>query len=225
MDCRDIANKIWLYVEGDLTPRKQSLVARHVASCPECAALVEAATNSQQWLRSNEPGPFDDAVLDQVRRGARQKIAELRTNRFQYLIEFARLNWKPLIIACPVTLLICWLALHLVLDTSREPRQLVQALESDGSGRGGVRHNVGPSIDVTKPPSVRYAGVTHLRRRIARHAHGGPPAKLADPGELIANGETSRPPLRIEIQTQDPDIRIIWFASPGDGSAPFGPDK
>jgi hypothetical protein len=225
MDCRDIANKIWLYVEGDLTARKQSLVTRHIASCPDCAALVEAATNSQQWLRSNEPEPFNDAVLDHVRRGARQKIAELRTSRFRYLIEFARLNWKPLIIACPVTLLICWLALHLVLDTRPDPRQPGQALESDGPRPGGVRHDVGPSPDVTKPPSVRYADVTHQRRRITRHVHAAPPANLANFGELVASSDMHRPPLRIEIQTQDPDIRIIWFASPGDDSAPFGPDK
>src|SRR5215469_2391672 len=225
MDCRDIENKIWLYVEGDLTPRKQSLVTRHIASCPECAALVETATNSQQWLRSNEREPFDDAVLDQVRRGARQKIAELRTSRFQHLIEFARLNWKPLIIACPVTLLICWLALHLVLDTRPDPRQQGQALESDGSGRGRVGHDVGPSTDVTKPPGVRYSDVAHHRRRISRPVHAVPPASLANSGELVASSDMHRPPLRIEIQTQDPDIRIIWFASPGDDSAPLGPGK
>jgi len=225
MDCKNIANKIWLYVEGDLTPRKQRLVTRHIASCPECDGLVEEARNSQKWLRSSEPEPFDDAALELVRRGARRKIAELRISRFRYLIEFARLNWKPLIIACPVTLLICWLAVHLVLDTRPDPRQPGQALESDAPRPDGVPHDVGPSPDVTKPPSVRYADVTHHRRRITRHVHAAPPANFANSGELVASSDMHRPPLRIEIQTQDPDIRIIWFASPGDGSAPIAPDK
>src|SRR5262245_46302643 len=144
MDCKYVADKVWLYVEGDLQPRKQQIVARHIASCRDCAGLVEEAAKSQEWLKSREPERFDDAALDGIRTGARQKIAELAIRRFKPLGVFDRLDWKPLIIACPVVLLIFLIALHLALETAQN-RQPVQTLRSDGLESRQVPNNIADS--------------------------------------------------------------------------------
>jgi len=225
MDCKYITDKVWLYVEGDLQPTKQQMVTRHIASCRQCAGLVDEVIKSQQWLKSREAERFDDAALDSVRSGARQRIAELQGGRFRSLGMFGRLNWKPLIIACPILVLMCCFAAYWILDTRRissVPRSIARndGYSQDKHENGAVR----PDIGVRGAAKVPVE--SHHKRRISRRTRPAPPGNSRVQDNLMANDETYQwPPLRIEIQTEDPNVRIIWFASPGDAPVPSGPDK
>jgi len=221
MDCKYVENKVWLYVEGDLKANKLQALARHIASCGGCARLVQDARDSQEWLRSCEPEHIDDALLDSVREGVRLKIADLERSRFQFVRVFAELNWKPLIIACPVIVLVLLVALHFSLLPKPNPQHQILVVESNRSMPGMVpveTHN--QPEDVAAPHRAR---ARHQRHAIKRNQ--AQPLRLKDERDLVAADQSYKAPLRIEIQTQDPNVRIIWFASPGDGSAPFGPDK
>jgi hypothetical protein len=223
MNCKYIASSVWLYVEGDLKPRRQQLVARHIASCRKCAAVVREVTDSQQWLKSRESERFDDAVLDSVRRGARQKIAAMGGARFRRLAVFSRINWKPLILACPVILLMCWFTAHWVLDKKRTPASVhvedgggyaVDKVKDTDIGRGSAGGN---------GFGERTPG---RRKRRPMRPVSPEPSRLDSRDQLLATGGTRQPPpLRIEIQTEDPNVRIIWFASPGDGTVLSGPER
>jgi hypothetical protein len=224
MDCKYIASSVWLYVEGDLKPRPQQLVRRHIASCRNCAAVVREVTDSQQWLKSRETERFDDAVLDSVRRGARLKIAAMGGARFKGLAVFSRINWKPLILACPVILLMCWSTTHWVLERKRNSPARVQVADADG-------HTV-DSVPNTKTARGTAAGKDFSERTPGRRNRkplrrvAPEPSRPDSRDQVLAAGETRQPrPLRIEIQTEDPNVRIIWFASPGDGTVLSGPDR
>jgi hypothetical protein len=224
MDCKHIANKVWLYVEGDLKPREQQRVARHIASCRQCTGLVREVTDSQLWLKSSETERFEDVVLDNVRRGARQKIVEMGDARFGWLGFFARVNWKPLILAVPVIVLMCWLAVHWLSDKKRNSTAPGQVAESGSY----LPNNTQDKPDISDPAagtgsSYRMPG--HHKRRAGRLT-GLEHSKSETRNQLAAIRETSQPaPLRIEIQTEDPNVRIIWFTSPGDGAVLSGPDR
>src|SRR5262249_52793664 len=226
MDCKYITDKVWLYVEGDLQPSKQQMITRHIASCRQCAGLVDEAINSQQWLKPRESERFDDAALDSVRRGARQKIAELQGGRFKSLGGFERLNWKPLIIACPVLVLMCCFAAYWILDTRRNnaaPRSIARI---DGYSQNKDENGADVRPDIGVGGAARDPVASHHERRIRRRTRHRPPGNSRVKDNLMANGETHQgPPLMIEIQTEDPDVRIIWFTSPGDAPVPSGPDK
>jgi hypothetical protein len=73
--------------------------------------------------------------------------------------------------------------------------------------------------------NLKDKDVVQHRRRVKKRVEQARPAEAEDAAMLAASGESYAAPLRIEIQTEAPNVRIIWFASPGDGSVPMGPDK
>lgn len=226
MDCKYVADKVWLYVEGDLQPNKQQIVTRHIASCCRCAGLVDDVTNSQQWLKSREPERFDDAALDSIRSGARQKIAELAGGHFKSLGVFDRLNWKPLIIACPALLLMCWYGAHWILETRRNSSGADPVARNDGYMQKLDEHRTAVQPDNGVAAKVNDPVARIHKRRVIRRIRPARPVDLPDKHNLMAKDETYKvPPLRIEIQTEDPNIRIIWFASLGDAPVSTGPDQ
>ena len=222
MDCKYIENKVWLYVEGDLDHRKHEAATQHIRCCQQCAGLVEEARSSQEWLRSCKPGRFDEAFMDSVRRGARQRIAEQKSSRLEFAAMFSRVNWKPLIIACPVLLLICWVGFHRVIRTRSNSPNSTPVAVNDGSAPkhvGNKPDRLTENIVLVKDRSIKH------HKRIPKRVEPAPGVSVGARGEILASVETYQPPMRIEIQTADPNVRIIWFASPGDGPVPFGPEK
>jgi hypothetical protein len=220
MDCKYVEERVWLYVEGDLGPKQQQAVAQHAVSCPRCARSVEEAASSQEWLRSSEPAAFDENFMATVRMGARNRIAELKGSRLRSVGMFARLNWKPLIIACPSLLLVCWFVVHWAIDGrlnqgGNDPLTMSGVLTRK---EGMKPADAGPLIG----EGLKDKDAVQHKRRIKKRVEQTPAAESEDASMLPASGE---PPLRIEIQTDDPNVRIIWFASPGDGSIPTGSDK
>src|SRR5262249_30638747 len=160
--------------------------------------------NSQQWLKSREPERFDDAALDSVRRGARQKIAELQGGRFRSLGMFRPLNWKPLIIACPIFLLMCWSAAHWILDTRRDSSGPGSVARIDGDMQKEDENRTDARPDNAVGVRAKDPGERPHRRRSARRIRPAHSSDLRDQDSLQARGETYQvPPLRIEIQTED----------------------
>jgi hypothetical protein len=222
MECRYVKERVWLYVEGDLKQKAQQAVTRHVASCRNCAGLVAEARESQAWLRSSEPAPFDEAFMASVRKGARERIGTCQASRFQYAAMWVRVNLRPLVLACPSLLLVCWLAVHWVTEGRRN---------YGGAGLGTtadvVARKEGEKITVAAPlvgGSVKQSVIGQHRRRVKQRVKQVPQDKIEDV-PTQATIDASALPLRIEIQTEDPNVRIIWFAFPGDGSVSTGPDK
>jgi len=46
MSCRDTIHLICMYLEGKLSLSVQSEIERHLASCPDCRLVLEAATTT-----------------------------------------------------------------------------------------------------------------------------------------------------------------------------------
>ena len=46
MSCRDTIHLICMYLEGKLSPAVQIEIERHLAACPDCRLVLEAATTT-----------------------------------------------------------------------------------------------------------------------------------------------------------------------------------
>jgi Putative zinc-finger len=220
-----------LYVEGDLGERGASGVRAHLQTCAACRALVAEYEASQAWLRAAAPPDFDDAFVDTMRAGLMRELAASETA--PPFAERLR-DWllpRRLALAT-AALLVIFITVTLFIYRSRSQVSL--------QGEQAVEHPPAPPVlnhvDKSEPASVNARPVNQSKRRTPRRAalliakHSRRDNKRAAPPQdhLIAKHPLDALPampmdgsdaatasaemLRIEIQTADPNIRIIWFA-------------
>ena len=67
--CRETAARLSDYLEGDLGARTHRRIARHLARCKHCQALLASVTSTLEQLRSLgsiEPGSAEPATVRAV---------------------------------------------------------------------------------------------------------------------------------------------------------------
>jgi hypothetical protein len=160
------------------------------------------------WLRSAEVPEFDDETLLQLRHAIRRKV----DNQKQEIDHWAwlRICLRPAALATAAVLLAAALAFFL---WSRKPSEL-------------ARHEVPPPVvNVEKHPVVEHGGDVatantqpHRRNQwVGRRVAKTPRIEQRVVERQIVQAlpaEThpvDSPMVRLEIQTADPNIRIIWL--------------
>jgi hypothetical protein len=241
MNCTRVEKLLPLYVEGDLDAGRGDEVRQHLDACAPCRALAAGYEESQSWLRSHTPPDFDEAFFTDLRGAVRQKIARQQSQPafFQWIA--ARWRWQPALVAVgALLLLISGLAVYLRSGDEKvaQPRdQIAVAQPSDTKGSASPQPEQpgGSGAGATVDPQPRDKA-SQPRRGIWRESL--PDSKPNVEREALAQSlrpdttnvaesksaaapETAARPamLRIEIQTADPKIRIIWFA-PKEASPP-----
>lgn len=107
MNCRDIQNRISMYVDRETSPEENRLIRAHVYACPECQAelqAVEAVKSSLRGLSHCEPpAGMEDRLLAAVAQQAETQkparrfapfalVAATFTVAFMGWLAFARLH-------------------------------------------------------------------------------------------------------------------------------------
>jgi hypothetical protein len=181
-----VLDQLPLWVEGDLSAADLAEVEGHLAECPTCHAAAERLRLSQAWLREALAPPFaasDEGALH------RAVMAQIRVETTAKPIRRLAIR-RGLLAACAASLLIATFIWR------REPKGPVQL-----SGLG-----VPPApMTVTPQPDARS---NHAPHEAPRPAHPSPRMALA----RKAGSPPPAEPARIEFQTADPNIRIIWLA-------------
>jgi hypothetical protein len=239
LDCKRVEEWMPLYVEGDLDDPQASQVRAHTQTCEACGRLMADYESSQAWLRAEATPVFDDAFVDTVRAGVMREITAMRTRRpfGERLRDWIAPRRFALVTA---TLMLIFIALALFMYLSR-PRVNHQneltagqktappVPERNESETAVVPDNVnsqpkrqtsprrGPSLAKRAQRNSRRIEATH-DNALAQAQTVAPPVAPIDLGNTAAASEER---LRIEIQTADPNIRIIWFApKPTETDAP-----
>jgi anti-sigma factor RsiW len=234
MNCRRVQKLIPLQAESDLPSGLANRVASHLEWCGRCNRLADEYNESQGWLRSYTPPEFDEATLDDLKRGVMKRVAE--SNAGPSLLASLKQQWsrRP-ILALSAGLLIVFgmVAVYRyqarvkvnfnviaedVKQTTRgniEPTPAIGAGEAPGATLKGPR----PGRTSLRNVKARNRNQTMASQAIARQLGSqttGIAEPIAAPAEqtraLPDNANGSQDMLRIEIQTGDPSIRIIWFA-------------
>lgn len=182
---RHVLDQLPLWIEGDLDPTEQVAVDTHLDQCPDCREAAEQLRASQSWLRETMTSPFDASDQERLRRKVMDQVrAEIVPKPVR------RLAVRPgLLVACAATLLIATF-------TWRHAQPMIPPPPS-------TQPTVVTPLPTFPQPLPAQAQTDPLR--MAR-AHTPPHARREAPS--LPQEE----PARIEIQTSNPNIRIIWLA-------------
>jgi hypothetical protein len=236
MNCRRVGKLIPLYVEGDLASEAADRLAAHLEWCGRCNFLADEYKESQSWLRSSEAPLFDEATLNGLKAGVLRRIAEsnAKPSFLASLIQqWGRRQSLALSAAMLIIVGVVVFYIHRVStnvkqvaieavkqppdeknQTPNEPRPAPNPETAPGAGLSGRRNR-----QVQAKNRMRTESAIVIKQNIAppvlsqantKEHPEDPAAKSSDPFTGLA--DDSRDMLRIEIQTSDPNIRIIWFA-------------
>ncbi|HET6669720.1 MAG TPA: zf-HC2 domain-containing protein [Pyrinomonadaceae bacterium] len=237
MNCKHVEELVPLYVGRDLEEKRARLVKSHVQSCAECARLAEEYREAQRLLQLFEPPPFGEAVYAGIRQRVLREIArESSAPALPQLVERLfrpRTRWA---VATALLLVVSVVAFYFIAER-RGGRQQVADRNSAAERTGPAERQSAPlrggESPVPLPSSGEHGDRTYqAQQRKSRGAAAGRPRTVAtrdarsmtaaasrvskDPAEpdAVAAGHPVIPdkPIRVEMQTKDPNIRIIWIA-------------
>jgi hypothetical protein len=230
-----------LYVEGDLGEHSASDVRAHLQACIACRARTAEYAASQAWLRASAPPDFDAAFVDTIRAGVMRELAASEAT--PPFVERLKMWLAPRRLAAATTaLIVIFIALALFIYSSRSRVDQQDKGMANGKPAPSVENDPNnqkaPPRDQPKPVQQSKQQAAHRRAPLlAVHPHRDVQRARAPQANFVAqqslnaisavpvdgnNAATySKEKLRIEFQTADPNIRIIWFApKPTDSEAP-----
>ena len=236
MNCRRVEKLIPLYVEGDLARGTADRLTSHLDWCGRCNWLADEYIESQGWLRTSEPPEFDEAFLDNLKAGVLSRIEE--TSARPSLLASLMQQWsRRQVLALSAVLLIIFGALvfYIYQVRTRANPSVLEAVEpppndetiKPNEPRLATNPGRADGVGLRKPLHGKSHANTKSRGgnpTIAEHRFEQPfmsqthrlkdsATASAEPAVLLpSSGDDSPEMLRIEIQTSDPNIRIIWFA-------------
>jgi len=233
MNCRRIEQLLPLYVGGDLKSSLATRIASHLEWCGRCNWLADDFRESQSWIRSYESPVFDEAFVGDLKHRALEGVAETRSRASVLTSWIGQWNRRQVLALAATCFVVAgMLALYFYqsriklnsnivsrlsnpeasVETTERPRPVTKAAPGAGfkAGQGLVRrrHSFKPrTADIE-------IGSSHLEP-----ARQGPVEEVPANANAIEQMDNSsdvpadsRDMLRIEIQTSDPNIRIIWFS-------------
>ena len=238
MNCRRVQKLIPLHVEGDLRTGIANQIESHLEWCGRCNWLADEYKESQRWLHASQPPEFDEAFLQGLKRGVMKQVAE--TNPRPSLFASLAQQWSRrqiLALAASFMVVLGMVALYFYqaraksnsqvgynvvegppteeLKPIRQPQREMGAGEAPGArankyhrashGRRNFKAQAGRSVVASQAVDRMLGSQTSGTTEPAN-------ALTVQSGAQYGAANRSRDMLRIEIQTGDPSIRIIWFA-------------
>ena len=238
MKCRHVEELMPLYVESDLPADEMRAVAHHLKDCEACARLCREFGASQVWLQSYVPPAFDEAfytglqesVIREIQAGQRRPLFFERL-RERWFLNPAFALAALLLIAGAVAL-----AVYLKQGEKRVTQQ-AEGAKSEPQVQPQIKEQDIVPLEKQKK-MIAGAESSHKATVVRRQVRQVVEASLPEPvveeiensdeiawHETVTDGETGitrilsqnedvKPNpdmLRIEFQTNNPNIRIIWF--------------
>jgi hypothetical protein len=234
MNCTRVEKLLPLYAGHDLDERREHLVATHLQSCTACTRAVVDYREAREFVRGLTPPAVSDDVYSEIRNNVWRRIeAEGRPSLFQSMAAWFRPQFVWATAAAALFITVSALGIYLVAKRSsirpeaiaNKPKEVIQQKTDPDERRAS-----GPLNPQEEIPQPRQAGVPkrqgkpdHLRApdransfvvsppdtQIVRTQSSSPIIGKDDSDFAVPNSEKS---LRMEIQTKNPNIRIIWFA-------------
>lgn len=209
MNCKKVEALAPLFVEGDLPAGQADLVRSHVAGCPRCRQVVAGFRASQAWLHERGPVALNGAMLEGLRRSVWRRLDDQK--RRPWLLRWMDRHWislrrwasQPLVaVACTLLLVVGASALLRVsgLRTTATPTADDGSLTATDLGEGQAAE-AERTVEMDVEGMFAQAGT-------AGTAEAPSPLDSVDEGPAVIEDH-----MRIELQTRDPNVRIIWFAS------------
>ena len=199
-------DKLPLWASADLSPSEMKEVDKHIEQCPECRAEALAYTQALALLQR----PMEPPLAKQERLSVRNSVmAEIRKmDRVEVLPPRAK---RPYLLAVAAALPAA-LLLYITWPQPPNKQNTVAIAQPVDSARGGeARQEAGPLLDTFQeeeeelaPKGIALAAQPPERRgRQIAHAKDQPDA-------IVEQEPRASSVVRIEFQTENPNIKIIW---------------
>jgi len=239
MRCTHAEKLIPLFAGDDLPAQQAAALRRHLETCANCRRLAAEFEESRDWLRGFAAPQFDEAMLDDLRDSVLRDIGrgENHSRWLQWVVPGWNLRFA---LSMAALLLIAFFAAYAY--RGKQPQMVPDkenVVKTNPGGdqkdsTGGARQNDKRSKVNRSPVPAQYPPRKGLRGNVEK----SPVKPVQQPDQVIANvtpvapviniGPVVEPPpgddtakatiafnrkmTRIEFQTADPNIRIIWLA-------------
>ena len=233
MNCKRIEQLLPLYVGGDLKPSLATRIVSHLEWCGRCNWLADEFKESEGWLRSYQAPVFDEAFVGKLKRNVLEEVAAQQTRASSLSSWFGQWNRKQVLALAAMCLAIAgMLALYVYQSRAKLNSGIVsKAASSEGSPGTQVKPDAvakaapGASFKAAQVEVKRHRSFKPRMADVEIASRHLEPPRQAPVEEVPAGANAieqmddstdvpvdSREMLRIEIQTSDPNIRIIWFS-------------
>jgi anti-sigma factor RsiW len=234
MNCNQVESLLPLYAGHDLDARTEGRISLHLQSCAACTAAAAEYRDTRQLLEDFAPPEFSEGTFAGMRQVVwRQIETESTAPSFSGLIGAwfrPRLGWA---VVTAVLLVVFALGAYFMSDRRRGQQPVAVNPQKMDAGNGQPKQSALPAFTLAASRgnnNQRLSDQRPLRKRMQRTevrdrtnratmmAASAPPARLTTstpngsiPSGAAVNGDTQKT-LRMEIQTKNPNIRIIWLA-------------
>ena len=215
MNCKQAEELLPLYAGRDLDDKRATLVTEHLQTCAACARVADEYRESVQLTEQFAPPVFSEAVYAGIRQRVLREIETDATASAssQTIASLFRpgLAWA---VARVLLLVVSVLAIYFVVNRRNHEQQVAVTTPAEVQPGTKEHANSGPPRNKRSdlPRSVNTGGKKLAvgpkpqRKRLPLPS-GVPEPVLFPHRDSAASNKT----LRVEIQTKDPNIRIIWF--------------
>ena len=233
MNCKRIEELLPLYVGHDLGEERARLVTAHVRSCTQCARSAREYRETNQLLQRFEPPQFSEAAYMAVRNSVLREIE--RETSATTLLKFIARPFQPRpmwAVSTALLLAVCLFAYYFIakrtsgqryeeVNVASQPDKLKDLPAPSGRDLKPARAGTAgalPALATSSHKPRLNLTVWHSKR--AGEAPDAVPVREAQYSQVEPKGATpntsatSDKTLRLEIQTNDRNIRIIWFSHP-----------
>jgi hypothetical protein len=234
MNCKNVEPLLSLYVGGDLEKEHSQLIETHLQSCTQCSLAAKEYAWAGQLLQGYEPPGFSDEiyagirdeVLNEIEREPHAPVWPGVCSRLFLALVQPRMRWitAALLLAISVTAL--YLSRKPARQLQNDQHLVVRTAEPNQAGggtdvRSESRNESADSSSFSNQGKVPIV-ITHRPNTRKRDANSGVIAtnlsRELDKNTKVDPHSSSAPaPMRVEMQTSDRNIRIIWLS----GQRPF----
>jgi hypothetical protein len=233
MNCTQVEELLPLYAGQDLAEGREQLVTAHLQSCAACSLAVAEYRETRGLMQDFTPAVFDDEVYAAIRQNVWEQIESQPQSRalFEWIsVRFQpRLGWAA---ATALMIAVSFVGLYFIgKEFNGRPTAIVDGPRTFMPVVGPPPEALGgaPLIPGEGPPKRQVNSRRRQRKpdRMVAPDRGNSLAAYS-PGAEVSTVQSSSPAigtenldsavhdqktLRMEIQTKDPNIRIIWFLS------------
>jgi hypothetical protein len=234
MNCKQVNKLLPLYAGHDLAKSREHLVTAHLQTCATCSLAAAAYRDARELMHDFAQPVFGDEVYAEIRKTVWQQIE--RKPKGRSIFESITVWFGPQFAWAAAAVLMITISIVGLYFINREftvrptgivdiPRTIVPAIGPVPERQAGA-----PLIPGEGPPNRRLANMPKRQRRPDRMVAPdrgnslvayspdaeGPTVQSSSPVVGTDNRDFAAPgadkTLRMEIQTKNPNIRIIWFS-------------
>ena len=231
MNCKQVEKFLPLYEGREVSARRAQLITEHLAECASCTEAARDYDDARELMHTVEAPTFGDDFYADIRRNVWRKIeAESRPSLIAAMTAWLQPGfiWTAAALLVAVSVAGVYFAAKRLTPRpdvhASVPEVLVPTEKPLSENHGGSFSNPDK-----KPEPRRQADLPRRERRQGRIvapdrpnptvAYSSdaqvmriePPSTIIGTDNLDFNSGSSSKILRMELQTRDPNIRIIWF--------------